>query len=74
MAKELKWSKQVEQIVHKANKVLALLKCKNVLKMYFSIIPTLSKSKEKIVEYMKQVRVNWASGAPLLLSAQYDLS
>lgn len=26
MAKELKWSKQVEQIVHKANKVLALLK------------------------------------------------
>ena len=26
MAKELKWSKQVEQIVHKANKVLGLLK------------------------------------------------
>ena len=27
MAKDLKWSKQVEQIVHKANKVLGLLKC-----------------------------------------------
>lgn len=26
MAKELKWSKQVEQIVHNANKVLGLLK------------------------------------------------